>query len=79
MPEDDDSVRRQINLAEFAALRAEIDSRANLSWNIFALQLTAAGVNLQLRFKQPSSYWLSFDIATNYIRFCGAVPFTVSR
>jgi hypothetical protein len=54
MSQDDDSVRRQINLAEFAALRAEIDNRANLSWNIFALQLTAAGVIFSFALSNPS-------------------------
>lgn len=54
MSQDDDSVRRQINLAEFAALRAEIDNRANLSWNIFALQLTAAGVIFSFALSNPN-------------------------
>jgi hypothetical protein len=50
----DDEVRRQINLAEFSALRSEIDNRANLQWNIFALQLTAAGVIFSFALSNPN-------------------------
>jgi hypothetical protein len=33
----------QIALAEFAALRTEIERRATIQWNVFALQITSAG------------------------------------
>ena len=38
------AVDREMLLAEFAALRAEILQRMSMQWNIYALQLTAAGV-----------------------------------
>jgi hypothetical protein len=44
MIRNDDSVDRQMLLAEFTALRAEILHNSNLAWNIFALQVTAAGI-----------------------------------
>ena len=50
---DDSAVSREITLAEFAALRAEILSRVNLQWNIFALQLTAAGVIFSFALSNP--------------------------
>jgi hypothetical protein len=31
-------------LAEYSALRAEVDRRANVQWNVFALQMGSAGV-----------------------------------
>ncbi len=31
-------------LAEYSALRAEVDRRANVQWNVLALQLTSVGV-----------------------------------
>ncbi|HEY0447828.1 hypothetical protein [Actinophytocola sp.] len=34
---------QQVMLAEYAALRAEIDRRATVQWHVFALQLAAAG------------------------------------
>jgi hypothetical protein len=33
----------QVALAEFSALRAEIERRAGVQWNVFALQVTTAG------------------------------------
>ncbi len=33
----------QVMLAEYSALRAEIDRRANVQWNVLALQVTSAG------------------------------------
>jgi hypothetical protein len=44
MIRNDDSIDRQMLLAEFTALRAEILHNSNLAWNIFALQVTAAGI-----------------------------------
>ena len=34
----------QVMLAEYSALRAEVDRRANVQWNVLALQITSAGV-----------------------------------
>jgi len=34
----------QVMLAEYSALRAEADRRANVQWNVLALQITSAGV-----------------------------------
>jgi hypothetical protein len=43
MPEEEQD-SRVVVLAEFSALRGEILQRMSTRWNIFALQLTAAGV-----------------------------------
>jgi hypothetical protein len=45
---------RQVLLAEFAALRAETDRRANVQWNVFALQLGSAGVIASLAISTAS-------------------------
>src|SRR5208283_2253138 len=34
----------QVMLAEYSALRSEVDRRVNLQWNVVALQVTSAGV-----------------------------------
>lgn len=39
-----DAVRVQVMLAEYSALRAEVDRRANVQWNVLALQITSTGV-----------------------------------
>jgi uncharacterized membrane protein len=39
----DPAVRTQIMLAEYAALRAEIERRGTVQWSVFALQLASAG------------------------------------
>lgn len=44
MTQDNEHADREMLLAEFSALRAEMTNRQNLHWNVFALQLTAAGV-----------------------------------
>jgi hypothetical protein len=54
MDKHDRAVDREMLLAEFAALRAEILHRSNLSWSIFALQLTAAGVVFSFALSNPS-------------------------
>jgi len=41
--EDDPAVRTQILLAEYSALRTEVERRATGQWNVFALQLASAG------------------------------------
>jgi hypothetical protein len=37
------AVRTQIMLAEYAALRTEVERRATAQWSVFALQLASAG------------------------------------
>jgi hypothetical protein len=54
MNRDDKSVDREMLLAEFAALRAEILQRMNMQWNMFALQLTAGGVVFSFALSNPS-------------------------
>ena len=44
MTQDNEHADREMLLAEFSALRAEMTNRQNLQWNVFALQVTAAGV-----------------------------------
>jgi hypothetical protein len=43
-PGTESSAANQIMLAEYAALRTEMDRRAAIQWNVLALQLTSAGV-----------------------------------
>lgn len=54
MNNDDGTVDREMLLAEFATLREEILQRSNMQWNIFALQLTAAGVVFSFALSNPS-------------------------
>jgi hypothetical protein len=54
MNKDNPAVDREMLLAEFAALRAEMVQRSSLQWNIFALQLTAAGVVFSFALSNPS-------------------------
>jgi hypothetical protein len=42
-------------LAEFTALRAEIERRANVQWNVFALQITSAGAIAGLAISSASN------------------------
>jgi hypothetical protein len=51
---DNRSIDHEMLLAEFAALRAEILQRQNMQWNMFALQLTAAGVVFSFALSNPS-------------------------
>jgi hypothetical protein len=61
-------------LAEYSALRAEVERRANVQWNVFALQITSAGaisglaisnaVDLALLLVVPLS---SFMLGSRYI------------
>ena len=41
-------------LAEYAALRTEVDRRATVRWNVLALQLTSAGVMASLAISHAS-------------------------
>ena len=34
----------RVMLAEYSALRSEVDRRATIQWNVLALQITSAGV-----------------------------------
>jgi hypothetical protein len=43
-PDAEVQVVSQVMLAEYAALRAEVDRRATVQWNVLALQLTSTGV-----------------------------------
>jgi hypothetical protein len=54
MNSDNNAVDREMLLAEFVALRQEIVQRTSLQWNIFALQLTAAGVVYSFALSSPS-------------------------
>lgn len=44
----------QVMLAEYAALRTEVDRRATVQWNVFALQITSAGVIASLALSHVS-------------------------
>lgn len=64
----------QVMLAEYAALRAEVDRRANVQWNVLALQLTSAGVIASLAISHVSDIALllviplsSYMLGSRYI------------
>jgi hypothetical protein len=64
----------QIMLAEYAALRAEVDRRAAIQWNVLALQLTSAGVIASLAISRTSEIALllviplsSYMLGSRYI------------
>ena len=40
-PDAEGQVASQIMLAEYAALRTEVDRRATVQWNVLALQVTS--------------------------------------
>lgn len=44
----------QVMLAEYTTLRAEMDRRANVQWNVFALQMGSAGVIASLAISHVS-------------------------
>jgi hypothetical protein len=52
----------QAMLAEYVALRAEFDRRANVQWNVFALQITSAGVIASLALSHVSDVALLLAI-----------------
>jgi hypothetical protein len=61
-------------LAEYAALRAEVDRRGNVQWNVLALQLTSAGVIASLAISHVSDIALllviplsSYILGSRYI------------
>lgn len=64
----------QIMLAEYAALRAEIERRAGVQWNVFALQVTSAGGVAGLAIATTSNFALlliiplaSYMLGSRYI------------
>jgi hypothetical protein len=64
----------QIMLAEYAALRTEMDRRATVQWNVLALQLTSAGVIASLALSHTSEIALllviplsSYMLGSRYI------------
>jgi hypothetical protein len=44
----------QVMLAEYSALRTEVDRRATIQWNVLALQLTSTGVIASLAISRAS-------------------------
>jgi hypothetical protein len=64
----------QIMLAEYAALRTEVDRRAGIQWNVLALQLTSTGVIASLAISRTSGIALllviplsSYMLGSRYI------------
>jgi hypothetical protein len=70
----EEQVASQIMLAEYAALRTEVDRRATVQWNVLALQLTSAGVIASLAISHTSEIALllviplsSYMLGSRYI------------
>ncbi len=53
-PSDKADWTTTVLLAEYAALRAELERRAGVQWNVVALQITSAGVVASLALSQSS-------------------------
>ena len=73
-PDAEAQVASQIMLAEYAALRTEVDRRAAIQWNVLALQLTSAGVIASLAISRTSEIALllviplsSYMLGSRYI------------
>ena len=71
---DEAQLASQAMLAEYAALRAEVDRRASTQWNVLALQLTATGVIASLAISRVSAVALllviplsSYMLGSRYI------------
>ena len=67
-------VASQVMLAEYAALRTEVDRRATVQWNVLALQVTSAGVIASLAISHASDIALllviplsSYMLGSRYI------------
>lgn len=67
-------VASQIMLAEYTALRTEVDRRATVQWNVLALQLTSTGVIASLAISHTSEIALllviplsSYMLGSRYI------------
>ncbi|MEV8374639.1 hypothetical protein AB0P21_18000 [Kribbella sp. NPDC056861] len=64
----------EIELAEYSALRTEIERRAGIQWNVFALQITSAGAITSLAVSNASNFVLllivplsSYMLGSRYI------------
>jgi hypothetical protein len=73
-PDTEAQVASQVMLAEYAALRAEVDRRATVQWNVLALQLTSTGVIASLAISHASDIALllviplsSYMLGSRYI------------
>ncbi len=73
-PDAEAQVTSQIMLAEYAALRTEVDRRATVQWNVLALQLTSTGVIASLAISHASEIALllviplsSYMLGSRYI------------
>jgi len=73
-PDAETQIASQIILAEYTALRAEVDRRATVQWNVFALQVTSAGVIASLAISHASDFALllviplsSYMLGSRYI------------
>ena len=73
-PDAEAQVASQIMLAEYAALRTEVDRRATVQWNVLALQVTSAGVIASLAISHTSDIALllviplsSYMLGSRYI------------
>jgi len=73
-PDAEVQVASQVMLAEYAALRTEVDRRATVQWNVLALQLTSVGVIASLAISHGSAIALllviplsSYMLGSRYI------------
>lgn len=73
-PGADAQIASQIMLAEYTALRTEVDRRATVQWNVLALQVTSAGVIASLAISHVSDIVLllviplsSYMLGSRYI------------
>jgi hypothetical protein len=71
---DGDSGVREVALAEYSALRAEVERRTSIQWNVFALQMGSAGAIASLAIASRSSIGLlllvpfsSYMLGSRYI------------
>jgi hypothetical protein len=73
-PDANAQIASQIMLAEYTALRTEVDRRATVQWNVLALQVTSAGVIASLAISHVSDIALllviplsSYMLGSRYI------------
>jgi hypothetical protein len=74
VPDSEAQTADQSMLAEYVALRAEVDRRATVQWNVLALQLTSTGVIASLAISHASEIGLllviplsSYMLGSRYI------------
>ncbi len=74
VPQADLQIEYQIMLAEYSALRTEVDRRANVQWSVYALQLASAGAISSLAISAASNVALlliiplsSYMLGSRYI------------